>query len=320
MTRPEPAATHFLHQPELPVTPASIGQSSTMWLSTLAKWVSLISSLYLIGPVTFVVRSIQLEASAQVWQADKRWANTVGSALLSLLWYVPVFVFHTALARLWTYLFATSAEFLRLPFVALLGGTTLWPPTPMNLLLRWLLALPCASLLACALEMFHPETRWEPRRVVSVEEALELAAVQAVSEKKRNASRTRRTSPAPVRGVAPRTPAGAQWSLSPGQQSAKPIPQGERRPSLWDQVDLSKVSDDDPVKRAALQEAERQAAEQRYAGRKPWAASQMSAQEQEPATKPSVPALPNEQQPSPAPTPSVDYDWDEGEGVVQGIQ
>ena len=158
----------------------------------IARWIETLLLLYLGGPVVWLARSLQEEASAQVWQAERRWGRVHGSAFLSLLWYAPLLLFHAPLAAFWAAIFACVAHLLHLPFIVLLGDTTLFPPTPRNLLLRWVLALPLASLCATVLELLHPRTVWESRRVLTPGEREELARVQTRTPTTPKPARTRR--------------------------------------------------------------------------------------------------------------------------------
>jgi len=162
----------------------------------IVRWMGTLLLLYLGGPVFWLARGIQEEASAQVWQAERRWTHVHGSAFLSLLWYAPLLLFHALLAAFWASIFAFLARLLHVPFLALLGDATLFPPTPLNLLLRWVLALPLASLCATVLELLHPRTIWESRRVLTPEEQQQLARIQTRTPTTPKPARTRRSTPA----------------------------------------------------------------------------------------------------------------------------
>lgn len=233
-----------------------------------------------------------------MWHADKRWSTVWGSALSSLLWYVPAVFLHTPLAAFWSFLFATFAHWLHLPVLALLGGTSIWQPTPMSMLLRWLLALPLSPLLACVLESIQPKTTWEVRRVVTPDEQLELAAATAAEEKKKiRATQKRGTTRLPT----PRRPRSSTGqAMMPSAPQPPVIPAAD---SLWGTIDWSKVPDTHPVKVAAMQEAEhnRRLAEQ-------------TAKQSQTPPPPASPAQP------PAPAQADDkYDWNQGEGPVKEI-
>jgi len=298
-----------LTQQTLLPSPASSNRRAR-WIA-LAKWTGILALFYLLGPVIFLGRDTQREAGGRVWQAEERWAHVSGSAILSLLWYVPVLVFHTALAGFWVSIFGGLALFLHLPFIRGLGGTLFWLPIPSSMLLRWVLALPLTSWIALLLENIQPHTTWEAKRVVSPDEQLQLAAAQAAEEKKHQAALSRRSSRAQL--TASKKPVSTKRS-SPthaAQASHSTTLPARHTGSLWDQVDWSQVPDEHPLKQAAFEEAERQAAERRNAERVRSVLSQMASQQK--ATTPPRSAATNE---SVSPPEAPAYNWDEGEGTV----
>ncbi len=252
---------------------------------------------YLIGPVTFITRKIRRDAADHMLHAGKRWSTVWGSALVSLLWYVPVVYLHAPLAEFWSFLFATYAHWLHLPILALLGGTSIWQPTPMSMLLRWLLALPLAPLLACVLESIQPKTTWEVRRVVTPDEQLELAAASAAQEKKKTRSAQKRsaTKLPTVRGPH----SSSRQTTKPSAPQLPVIPPAD---SLWGTIDWSKVLDTHPVKVAAMQEAERNR----------WVAGQMAKQSQTPPLPVALTQPPDSVQ-----ADDKGYDWNQGEGTAK---
>jgi hypothetical protein len=122
------------------------------------KRIGFVLLFYLFGPMILRARQIWQKAAGPKWGAKSRWKHTLGAALLSLLWYVPVVVLATSLFSLWASIFEITAQFLYVPVIAWLGGTTFFLPFPDSLLLRWLFAYPLAGLVACGLEMFWPRT------------------------------------------------------------------------------------------------------------------------------------------------------------------
>jgi hypothetical protein len=276
---------------------------------TFARWTGILALFYLLGPVVFLGRDTQRQAGGRVWQAGERWAHVSCSAYLALLWYVPVVVFHSALAGFWVSIFGGLAALLHLPHLRVLGGTTFWLPVPSSMLLRWVLALPLTSWIALLLEEIRPQTIWEAKRVVSPDEQLHLAAEQEALEKKRQAALSRRTSRAQLTASKKPVSMRNQSRPSTGEPTKPTTPAAKPTASLWDQVDWSQVPDDHPLKRAALEEAERQAAERRNAERTRSVLSQMASQE---ATTTPRPGATNESAPPKAPA----YNWDEGEGTV----
>jgi len=293
----------------LPSPTSSHGRAR--WI-TFAKWAGILTLFYLLGPVIFIARGTQLEAGGRAWHAEERWSRIFGSAVLSLLCYIPLLVFSSALAGFWASVFGGLALFLHLPFIRGLGGTSFWLPIPSSMLLRWVLALPLTSWIAFLLEAIQPHTTWEAKRVVSPDEQVQLAAAQAAEEKKRQAALARRTSRAQLTASKKTAPTGGRSRASTGEATGPATPAAKHTASLWDQIDWSQVPDTHPLKKAALEEAERQAAERRNAERTRSVLGQM-AQQQEAATSP--PKGTTNVSPAPsAPAPS--YNWDEGEGTV----
>jgi hypothetical protein len=295
-------------QPLLPSPASSQGRA---WRITFAKWAGILTFFYLLGPVIFIARSTQLEAGERAWRAEERWSRIYGSALLSLLCYLPVLVFASPLAGFWASIFGGLAGWLHLPFIWGLGGTAFWLPVPSSMLLRWVLALPLTSWIALLLEALWPHTTWESKRVLSPDEQAQLATEQAAEEKKRQATLARRSRaqltaskrPGPTRG---------QSRPSTGSATKSTTPAAKHTASLWDQIDWSQVPDDHPLKKAALEEAERQAAARRNAERTQWVLGQMASQET--LTPPAKGTMDAEPSPS---TPAPSYNWDEGEGTVR---
>jgi hypothetical protein len=140
-----------------------------------AQWVEMFMLFYLFGPVIFSARRLQQKASAQFWQTSHRWAIVQRTAFLSLLWYIPLMFFRTPLTAFWAAPFLAVSRMLHFPALAMFGAIALFPPTPMNMLFRWFLALPLASLLACFFELIQPLTSKSLRRVLTLEEQAQLA-------------------------------------------------------------------------------------------------------------------------------------------------
>jgi hypothetical protein len=300
-------------------------------LSPYAKWGSLLLLFYLIGPVILYAKGTQKYAAGPSWQAEKRWAKVNGSTFLSLLWYVPIILFHAPLASFWTTLFITFAQWLHLPLLAWLGGTSLIPPLPSSTLLRWVLALPLAGLLAVCIEMMQPRTTWQTKRIVTPEEQHELDAIAATEEKKKVAQEKRKLRTAQQASTANNTTPPVQKQRKPRRPS-KPksslIPPAN---SLWGNIDWSTVPETHPLKQAVREEAARLDAEQREEERKRWLAGQQASfQPTQPAPTAHQPlspiidstlAPPDPPSPAPAPAPADaaddEYNWDEGEGSIQ---
>lgn len=285
-------------------------QGRARWIA-FAKRAGILTLFYLLGPVIFIGRLTQLEAGGRAWQADERWSRVFGSALLSLLCYLPLLVFASPLAGFWASIFGGLADWLHLPFIRGLGGTAIFLPVPSSMLLRWVLALPLTSWIALLLELLQPHTTWEAKRVLSPDEQAQLTTERAAEEKKRQAAFARSSR---AQLTASKRPGATRGQSRPSTSSApqSPTPAAKRTTSLWDQIDWSQVPDDHPLKKAALEEAERQAAARRNAERTQWVLGQMASQET--ATPPAQGTTDASPSPS-APAPS--YNWDEGEGTVR---
>ena len=148
-------------------------------LFSSVKWAAILILLYLIGPFTLLyAMGTHMYVTGSPWQVAKRWTRMNGVALLSLLWYLPIIVFHASLGSLWTFLFTTIARWTHLPILIWFGGITIFPPVPSSTLLRWLLSLPLSGLLTHLLEVVQPRTIWETKRIITLEEQGALAAVQ----------------------------------------------------------------------------------------------------------------------------------------------
>lgn len=157
------------------------------------------------------------------------------------------------------------------------------------MLLRWVLALPLTPWIALLLENIQPHTTWQARRVVSPDEQLQLAAAQEALEKKRQAAQARRSSQA--------QPTASKKPVSTGKRSHS----STKRSSQTHAALASQL--------AALEEAERQAAEHRNAERTRSVLSQMAQQATTPPPKGATNA-------SVSPPEAPAYNWDEGEGTV----
>ncbi len=309
-------APNPLQQPTLPTEP----EPSQRWYQPIipsAKWASILFLFYLIGPVIVYAKGTQAYAAGPMWEAEKRWARINGSAFLSLLWYVPLAIFHTPLASFWSSTFITFAEWFHLPFLAWFGGTSLITPLPSSTLLRWLLSFPLAGLLTIFMEMVQPQTTWETKRVLTSDEQREVAAAVAAQEKKkiRAAQKLSTTSTStaapPAKKRKPRTPATSK------DEKAPRIPKAD---SLWGSIDWKTVPETHPLKQAARQEAQDLEAKRREKERSRWLAQQQasfpSPMVDSTLASPTKPASPPSASPA-TPRGKDEYNWDEGEGSIQ---
>jgi hypothetical protein len=263
----------------------SLSQAS--WLQhPHVKRTGFVLLFYLFGPMIVHARHIWRQAAGPKWRAKNRWKHIFGSALLSLLWYVPVVVLHAPLFSFWASIFEITARFLHVPIIAWFGGTAFFLPFPNSLLLRWLLASPLAGLAACGLETFWPRTTWESKRVLSPDEQLFLAQQMTEEQQKIAAlpsSRSVATKRTPItKKRKPHTQTGRTPAVPPAN-------------SLWGRIDWNTVSDTHPLQREALA-AKRETQEH--------AQSQTQPDKNRGTVKIKKPASPPE------------YNWDEGEGSI----
>jgi hypothetical protein len=248
----------------------------------IAQWIGMFMLLYLFGPVIYFARALQREASAQLWQASYRCAIVRRTSFLSLLWYIPLIMYHAPLTALWSALFMALTDILHFPTLAKFGEITLFPPTPMNILFRWFLALPLASLLACVFELLQPLTIKSFRRVLTPEEQAQLASHRAKqSEKKTPTKKAEKPSEDKTSNARPSSASLQRTAKSTAQQKKTAAAQG------WP-LELT------PFLQADAQEKVRRQRELHII----------------------VPATPTNRSGF-SPTPSTPrYTWDEGEGMI----
>lgn len=318
------------HVPDqMQTTPLDSSQKSHQRLLSCAKWAGLLALLYLIGPFTLLYAvGIHTSITGSAWQVAKRWARMNGVALLSLLWYLPIIVFHASLGSLWTSLFTIIAGSAHLPILIWFGGITIFPPVPSSTLLRWLLAFPLAGLLTNLLEAVQPRTIWETKRIITPEEQGVLAAAQATKEKKKIAQEQRKLK---AEQKASSTSTKAATSASPQQRPrTKAVPkekqqQSPKADSLWGNIDWKTVPDSHPLKQMIRYEAEQLEAKQQEENRNRWLTQQASllrptntspiidstlTSHTEPLSLPPAKS-------GPSPDDEDGYDWNQGEGPIQ---
>jgi hypothetical protein len=251
-----------LQQQPLPVEPEPEAPSDNLAKALkqggiMVEW---FVAIYLLGPV-LVGAYVKRHYASQAWHPQEHWARLSGSALIvPLLWYLVLFYLRTTLTTLWAALFMLLATWAHLAPLARLGDTSLFPPTFTNLLFRWFVCLPLAGMLACFLEMIHPQTRWEPsQRVLTPEEQMEVAARVAAEERKRS-----QTASTPPSTNTKTTSSKARSRITPRRHREETVagPVVPKADSLWGSIDWKAVSDTDPAKQAAI-EATRQLTQQR---------------------------------------------------------
>lgn len=313
-------APNPLQQQPLPLEP----EPTASWYTPLlpfVKWIGILVLFYLFGPVIQYAKTTQEQAAGPLWQAEQRWARINGTTFFSLLWYVPIAIFHAPLAAFWSALFLTLAQWIHLPILAWVGGTSLLPPGPSSMLLRWLLSFPLAGLLTVLMEMVRPQTTWESQRVLTQEEHVQIATAAAAQERKKIQATQRPPTP---------TPAPKKQKVSTPKQPntntiANSINHQPRTPgsdSLWGEIDWEKIPDTHPLKQAALQEARDLEATRREDARKQWLVQQQASftSTGSPSSIVDSTLAPPEKppaQPAAAPKAEQDYNWDEGNGSIQ---
>ena len=304
------------HAPDqMQIVPLDSSQQSHQRLLSCAKWAGLLALLYLIGPFTLLYAvGIHMYVTDSAWQVAKRWARMNGVALLSLLWYLPIIVFHASLGSLWTSLFTAIARWVHLPILIWFSGITIFPPVLSSTLLRWLLSLPLAGLLTHLLEMVQPRTIWETKRIITPEEQGVLTAVQAAEEKKKIAQAQRKSRATQMTTTTPPKPRKTRTTKE--EQPSRTA----KSDSLWAEIDWSKVPETHPLKQAVRHEAEQLQAKERENERNRWLAQQQASyQEPRGSSLQSVESTitPLSTQPTSPPPQESDYNWDEGEGSIQ---
>jgi hypothetical protein len=193
---------------------------------------------YLLGQVVLLARRIKKSPESSTLDAKERRRSVKSSALLSLLLYIPVLLFRTQIAHIWSFIFTFLARWLHHPLTTWIAQVAIWPPTLSTTLYRWLLALPLVYLLVYIFlitDEFVVKTRRESARIVLPEELEQLLT----SDTKQKAATKRPHRSAPT-------------SITNNQKSL----------FLWEQIDWSLVPEDNPLKKAVIEEAERNALEQ----------------------------------------------------------
>ncbi len=268
-----------------------------------AKAIGSLILLYLVGPAPFFAKGLQdlhqQDLSTQgTWHAERRRNHHTSARIAGpLLCYAIIAYFHEFVTSTWSGFFATVAGWIHLPIIAAAGAVSIFPPTPGNLLFRWVLLLPLTPLLARLLEKTSPSAPLESKRIITPEEhqaaLAEIAAEQAERKAIVAAKRAEKAARAPRTHV--KAPAKPQRPYIPPKSS------------LWGQIDWSQVDDQHPVKQAAFEAAQQVLASRREEER------QLQAKQGVPDPLPSTsPAAPS----SKVPAEDDVYDWDSGEGTI----
>jgi hypothetical protein len=285
-----------LQQQPLPLAPTNLEKEHKQDILMLQR-LSEALLIYLLGPVVFIARRRWHRAAGPLWQAKERWERINSSALHSLFWYVPVLFFHTPLAVFWSTIFVTLARWTHIPLLAQLGGTSLFPPLPDTLLLRWLLALPLGDLLAICFETIKPKTTWYTERILTPDEKL----AQTMQGKK--------ALPTPASSLEKTT----TWYATPETPSRGKTGQQDHA-SSWSSISWQQIPNTDPIKQETMQGVDQQRMGPEEA-RDRWLAQQRIAQ---PTIVEATLATHLRQTAPTPPSSNYDgYDWNDGEGRAQ---
>ena len=266
--------------------------------SRLADHARIIGSLlllYLVGPALWCGYALRPQpVSRPAWHArSRRESPHVALAVgWSLLCYAILAYGRNLLGSAWTALFTLFATWVHLPFLAAFGTTSLFPPTLLNLPLRWLLALPLVPLIAALCAERSPVSSTEIVRVITPDEKQHQQRVEEAVRAQRRAEAQALRAKKAVR--APRT------RIKPPVHPT--VPHVPPASSLWGSIDWSTVPDTNPLKQAARAAAEERLNLQHTAS---------GLKRQTSSAAPTRPVLP----PNSHTSPDVDV-WDEGDGSL----
>ncbi len=289
------------------------------WLDgavTLAAWIAL---WYLFGPAPYQGYALRkkLAREGNIWHASRRWDQHTSVALAwPLLCWAILAYFRGPVGAIWGAIFATVAGWIHLPAFALLGNASLFPPTPGNLLFRWLICAPLVSLIARTLEELQPQTQYTADRVITPEDRqvhMQIEQEEAAERKAiANAQKEERARIKAIKAArAPRTS-----KKPPAVQGNGPhIPPAT---SLWGSTDWNSVPDSHPAKQAMLEELRKLTPQQLADARREQRLAQSSSvtSAPDPASLSSKPVSPEPAAPAPNKQDSDEYDWSAGDGSV----
>jgi hypothetical protein len=224
-------------------------------------------------------------------------------------------VFSGPLSGFWSAIFDQLAVWTHIAGIAAMGNATLFPPTPFNLLWRWLVLLPLASLVACFFELVNPRTPPPAKRVLTPEEHDRVSMTHVKEEQ----------------GIA--APRKKKATKPRSQKVDTPAPESSAPQSIWGQIDWQQA--DEGLKKAAIQEKERRDLATYNEELAQWVAEQQKIMDQG-----GLPQMPKKPKPvhsshepsSPAPKPShrpddkaarqqkkEQYNWNRGEGKLDDL-
>lgn len=294
--------------------PAPHQDQSLGGASKIVLWIAL---WYFFGPAPWRGYTLRkkLAESGNIWHAQRRWEQhtSVAFAWPLLCWAIFAY-FRVPVAAIWSAIFATIAGWIHLPAFALLGSATLLPPTPGNLLFRWLICAPLAPLIAHILELLRPQTLYTAERVVTQADQQAHQAIEQEEEAERKAiadakKEERERQKALKAARSPHTSKKPPAVETTGPHIPHPT-------SLWGSVDWSQVDNNDPAKQLMLAELQKlspsQLADARRAQRTVQTPSVTSS-----SGSPSPSAKPvSSEAPAQNAQNSDEYDWSAGDGSV----
>lgn len=318
----QPAA---LHQQELPLAPSPQPPAGRAfrWI-TICKGIGLLLLWYLLGPTPCAALEVMEEAVAPTWDARERQKSLKGSAFLHLLLYIPLFLLRSQIAWLWTGLFSLLGHLIHLPALAVwLGQVSIWPLTPATMLYRWALALPLIQCLAWILSRVQKQkgSAPTPTRVLLPEELASLPRPRTPAPPKRKG-----TPSSTVQLTASSSTASPRRRASTGEvRKARKTPEAEVAPtpivpsadSLWGQVKWDQVPDTDPLKQAALQEAEQLRVSPGASGRNSQRAKRATPMLVTAQPERTISPAPSKKPPDSLVEDQDGYDWHHGEGSLK---
>ena len=132
-----------MNQQQFPRTTIHKERSFDDWRGVIVV-VAIFIFVYFTGPLVFLALLLQWWAALSVWRAPDRWASLRTFAWLSLLLYLPTWLFWPQIGLFWH---------AHLP-----GDFLIWPPTLGAIFVRSWLSLPLAPALALLLERQNPGT------------------------------------------------------------------------------------------------------------------------------------------------------------------
>lgn len=150
-------------------------------------WIAVLLLLtYLYGPMLLYLWGQDRPKTSSSFSS---WLASVEGAAVCLLCYLPLWLLHQQLAFFWSSLFVLLAQVSHRTLLTQFGSTSFWPPTPANLLWRWMTVLPATGVVALLLThipMFHAsvtnQTSHAPQRVLTSKEAQLVAMTRSVQK------------------------------------------------------------------------------------------------------------------------------------------